>query len=228
MEQDITAARRTVAVSELNVRRYRDDTSRLVNNLDNGLTVLADLLYLRLHEDVEKMLGLDSMLAPVSPSKTKLLTMAKIDLYQIAESAVVVRKSDYLRDDGQWYVSWLSQLRLGELSPDGNELAQIADYLAQTADQRRLTFTNVLAQVVPESRRAPLVLFQLVPLAVHITTALAFGDLAQAVALRTQQAIHLPAISDCPQCKGRLLATGDKCLRCGNPLWDSLWLTRSD
>lgn len=64
MQQEITAARRAKAVYELREHENRTDAIQVVDHLDSGLTLLAELLYVRLHEDVEKMLGLDSMLAP--------------------------------------------------------------------------------------------------------------------------------------------------------------------
>ena len=103
------------------------------------------MLYARLHEDVEETLGVDSMLAPIAPAKTKALPVRETESYQIAESAVLVRRSGCVREDGPWYVHWLSRLRLGELSPQAAELARVADYLSQTADQRRLQAAHLPA-----------------------------------------------------------------------------------
>ena len=81
------------------------------------------MLYARLHEDVEETLGVDSMLAPIAPAKTKALTGRETESYQIAESAVLVRRSGCVREDGPWYVHWLSRLRLGDrCSQCGNPL----------------------------------------------------------------------------------------------------------
>ena len=228
MEQDRLTARRDAAARQLNERENRSDGNQVVDSLDRGLTVLADLLYSRLHKDVEDVEGLDSMLTPISPSTTQSRGLREINLYQIAESAAFARMSSYTRDDGAWYVQRLSRLRFGEPPPQTDEIARIEDYLLKSAEQRRLAFTNVLARVVPESRRAPLVLFLLTPLAVHVATALAFGDPQRAAAVRSQQAAHLPAIEGCPLCRRRLLANGDQCPRCGNPLWGFRWLTSSE
>ncbi len=228
MDEDRSKSRREAAARQWNEHANRGDGNELVESLDRGLTVLADLLYSRLHKDVEDSEGLDSMLTPISPTKTQSRGLREINLYQVAESAALARSANYVRDDGAWYVQWLSRLRLADPPPQGDEKARIEGYLATSAEQRRLAFTNVLARVVPESRRAPLVLFLLTPLAVQVATALAFGDDRRAAAARTQQAVHLPAIDDCPQCRRRLLPNGEQCPHCGNPLWGFRWLTCSE
>jgi hypothetical protein len=220
--------RRAAAAREWNEHEKSGDGEQLVNSLDRGLTLLADLLYVRLHKDVEATQGKDSMLTPVSPHKTQSLAMREIGLYQIAESVVFARLANYVRDDGSWYMDWLGRLRFVEPSPQPQEMARIMHDLSQTADQRRLAFSDLLARVVPESRWAPLVLFLLTPLATHAATALAFGDSQRAGEVRRQQAVHLPAIDGCSQCRRQLLPNGELCPRCGNPLWSYEWLTSSD
>ena len=74
----------------------------------------------------------------------------------------------------------------------------------------------------------PLVLFQLLPLAVRIVTALAFGDHACARDARNSQVAHLPSIRYCRQCRGEVLENGEQCEQCGNPLWEYKWLTAAD
>ncbi len=85
-----------------------------------------------------------------------------------------------------------------------------------------------MARVVSESRRAPLVLFRLMPLAVEIVTTLAFGDSPKAAQLRNRQTVLLPAILDCHHCRGKLLDNGEQCPECGNPLWQFDWLSSVD
>ena len=82
--------------------------------------------------------------------------------------------------------------------------------------------------VVHESLAAPLVLFRLLPPAVQIVTARAFGDRKTADELRSQQAALLPSISDCRQCGGIVLGDSEQCPKCGNPLWTYEWLTAAD
>ena len=228
MQRDESVTRRPAAAGELNQHEGWDDGLPVVESLDGGLALLAHSLYIRLHEEVEQTLGADSMLVPISPAKTRAKTLVEINMYQAAESAVAVGQGGYLRGDAAWYVRWLVCLRLGELSADGHEIASAARYLTQSADQRRLTFSNVLSRVLPESRGAPLVLLRLFPLAVHAVTALAFGDQIRAEQLRAQQTQLLPALTDCRDCHGRLLANGELCTRCGNPLWKTQWLKVAD
>jgi hypothetical protein len=228
MPGDDSAARRPAAASELGEHENRRDGPRIAESIDCGLALLAHTLYIRLHEDVEQLVGTDSMLMPVAPEKTRIRTIREIGLYHVAESALLVRQAGYLRDGGDWYVHWLGRLRLGEFAPDGSDTARIAHYIADPPDRRRLRFTDILSQVLPESRRAPLVLFRLVPLAVQVATALAFGDTAGAGQARSEQAEQLPAMADCRHCKGRVLENGEQCTHCGNPLWKSQWLTAAD
>jgi hypothetical protein len=228
MAAEELAARRAAAAREFDEHEHRDDGARLVDSLDNGLTLLADTLYVRVHEDVENMIGRDSMLMPLSPAKSRARTIEEIDFYQVAESAMIVRRLGWVRAEEDWYGPWLARLRFGVLPAAGAEWTRIAKYASQAADQRRLAFSNVLAQVLPESRRAPLLLFQLVPLAVHVATALAFHDRAAALDARRQQILLLPAIDDCHQCGGHLLGNGEQCPLCGNPLWNSKILLSAD
>ncbi len=125
-------------------------------------------------------------------------------------------------------MQWLARLRLGALSADVNVVRRFAQYASKTTDDRRLAFTDVLARALPESRRAPLVLFRLVPLALHVATALAFGDRGRASEVRDRQTSLLEAIADCRQCGGRVLENGQQCGQCGNPLWTFRWLTTAD
>jgi len=111
---------------------------------------------------------------------------------------------------------------------DEASAARVAQYRSKSADDRRLALTDVLLQVLPESRRAPLVLFRLMPLAVHIATALAFGDHATAAEVRARQIACLPSIRDCHRCRGEVADNGDLCEVCGSPLWRYEWLTVTD
>ena len=58
----------------------------MVTSLDSGLSVLRDLLYGRMHFDVEQIVGTDSMLIPLSESKTQLATKVQIEIFQVVES----------------------------------------------------------------------------------------------------------------------------------------------
>jgi len=214
----------TGATEAFNRSENRPDGAAVLDSLANGLSLLRDLLYVRLHEDVERIVGNDSMLMPVSERKTEKLTKLEIDLYQIAESAEAAGRRRYLRSGADWYRRWLLAARLPEAAENRKAEERIARYIAQSPDERRLAFSNILCGVLPESRRAPLVLFRLIPLAVEIVTSVAFGDHAGTSEARQEQVLLLPAIGDCPQCRGAVLENGTECQACGNPLWKFEWL----
>ena len=91
-----------------------------------------------------------------------------------------------------------------------------------------MAFSNILAAALPEALRAPLILLKLMPLAVQVATAQAFGKSADATQWRREQSNILPAIADCHQCHGELLESGEQCETCGNPIWTFEWLTMAD
>ncbi|MGA2065798.1 MAG: hypothetical protein ABSG86_12550 [Thermoguttaceae bacterium] len=217
--------RRAAAAEEFDHHEHRSDGEPLVANLGSGLTVLRDGLYTRIHEDVIRRVGLDSSLSPLSEEKSERMTKLEIELYQIVVSSLAVARRGYVDSDDGWYAEWLSRLRLGPVHSEGRVAKRMAHYSQQTPDQRRLAFSNILTAALPESRRAPLVLFRLLPSCVKIVTALAFGKPQDAGDWRKQQIEHLPAIRDCGQCRGRLLDNGVQCRACGNPLWKFEWLT---
>ncbi len=101
-------------------------------------------------------------------------------------------------------------------------------YVSKPANDQRLAFSNILATTQPEASRAPLILLRLVPAAVQIATALAFGKSADARQWRHEQTEILPSIPDCHRCHGKLLENGEQCTMCGNPLWTYEWLTNAD
>jgi hypothetical protein len=212
------------AVKEFNDRTGRTDGQNVAGSLLGGLTLLADLLYSRLHEDVERLVGSDSMLMPVSELKARQATKAEIAVYQVAESKVAVGNLGLLGPGDEWYVPWLARLTLGEFGAHAKVTARLTAYLAATPRKRQLAFTNVLVKVLPESSRAPLVLFDLFPLAIHLATAIACVSPGGASDLRHQQLALQPAIGDCQKCRGQILENGLECPVCGNPLWKHEWL----
>ena len=218
----------TEAIEEFNRHEHRGDGAQVAGSLAGGLTVIRDSLYARMHDDVERKLGMDSMLRPISDNKAERLTKAEIELYQIAESAVAARQHGYVRTDDDWYLQWLTRLRLGPGRADERVVNRLTRYCSKTPDDRRLVFTNILAKALPESNRAPLILFRLVPLSVRLATALAFGDHRSAADVRSRPVACLPAIADCQECHGGLLENGEQCRGCGNPLWKFDWLIATD
>jgi hypothetical protein len=216
------------SVEEFNRHEGRGDGEAAVLWLDRGLTMLRTSLYLRMHQDVERVIGRDSMLMPVSELRTMILANQTIEAYQIAESAAAARHFRYVADAEIWYLDWLARLRLGEKDWRGEIVERTKTLFAQTAEARRRAFSDEMAHVLHESLDAPLVLFQLLPPAVRIVTAQAFGDRKTAEELRSGQAAILPSINDCRQCRGQVLEGGEQCPKCGNPLWTYEWLTAAD
>ena len=228
MTTEDSVKRRVEAAEAFNRHENRGDAARVTAVLADGLSVLCNTLYRRVHYDVQRIIGMDSMLAPVSEERSEKTTKVEIELYQIAVSAAAVRQREYVATDDDWYLQWLTRLRLGEARAGSKAAERLAYYLSKTSRERRLAFTDVLANVLAESRKAPLVLFRLVPPAVEIVTALAFGDRTGAAEARNRQMDYLPPIRDCRECRGGLLAGGEQCEQCGNPLWKFDWLMSAD
>lgn len=225
MNAEARLQRRVEAAARFNEHLQRDDGERIAGSLADGLGVLADLCLTRVHIDVQRNFGMDSMLMPTSIVKTEERAKAEIELFQLCESAFQVRQCQYITADEAWYIKWLSELRLGEQASAAATAQRLAQYAARSHEDRRKVFSTVLERTLPEASRAPLVLYRLFPLAVCIVTSLAFGDHARAADLRKQQQSILPGINDCSQCRGNLLDNGEKCVHCGNPVWKYDWLT---
>ena len=217
-----------VLVKEFQEQSGRRDGLQAVVGLRSGLGLLSDVLCSRLHEDVEKAVGTDSMLVPVSeaqascaPRPRLLCTRLQNRRRQFGNSATGPprRMGTYrgLRDS-----------TLGESSLGQPWRQRIEEYVSKSERARRLAFTDVLVEVLPEARQAPLVLFLLFPPAVQIATALAFGDSAAADRFRTSQVDQLPIIASCRECHGRVLENGRCCGICANPLWKTAWLTLAE
>jgi hypothetical protein len=174
---------------------------------------------------VEKKFGVDSMLMPTSLIASEEKTHEQIEIYEIAESAAFVGDRHYTKSDTDWYLKWLARLLLG---PAANDLAvtqRIGQYLARSPDERRRAFSHIVERTLPETMRAPSIVYRLLPPAVAIVTAIAFGDHPRAVEVRREQVGLLPSIADCHECHGRLLEIGETCALCGNPFWKFNWLT---
>jgi hypothetical protein len=217
--------RRADAAAEFDRRRSRQDGSFVANSLADGLSMLRDGLFTRVHSDVERNVGMDSMLSPAAADRSAANGRTEIELYQIAESALTVEHDGYLTGDVAWFREWLERLRLGEQAGAPIVANRLNVYLSKTADERRRTFAQLLERSLPEARHAPLIVYRLFPLAVAIATAVAFGDHMRADAARKRQIFILPGITDCPSCHGRVLANEEKCAQCGNPFWTYEWLT---
>jgi len=214
----------TEAARRLSERDPTIDAPRVVPSLAAGLSLLRDRFYQRIHFDVEELVGQDSMLVPLSERRAYEQTRDVIEVYLVLESACEANQLGIPAARDDWFLGWLGELRLGERSP----LSEIARYRKKSPDARRRDFMDRLLKVLPESSKAPLVLYRLFPLAIGVATALAFGDHPRARTLRTQQVTCLPAVTECSQCQGALLENGESCDTCGNPLWKYQWLTIAD
>lgn len=203
----------------------RQDGNEIAVQLTNGLDLLSDLLFTRVHADVERHLGMDSMLTPLSELKSEMVARNEIDCFCVAEAALAARDHAFVRDEGQWFLNWLAALKMGTAASTPGVAAGLNSYWNDPADQRRLRFSNRLERVVPEASRAPLVLYRLTPLSAAIVACVAFGQGEIAKQIRGQQIRLLPGITDCPECHGKLLGNEQPCRQCGNPMWKHAWLT---
>ena len=195
----------------------------IVESLSVGLNTVRDQMFQRIHHDVETYFGMDSMSIPLAPDKSEYNARAEIDIWQILEVADFAREAGYVQDV-VWMRAWLGELRLGGSYRNGPVERRVKEYLDLDDDDRRRHFGSSLERVYPEARRSPLVLYQLMPLAVRIVVAVAFGATETASKQRDRQVFFLPGILDCRSCHGAVLDNGECCVDCGNPVWNYKWL----
>ncbi|HRX82281.1 MAG TPA: hypothetical protein P5307_24610, partial [Pirellulaceae bacterium] len=176
-------------------------------------------------DDVERKYGADSLVGTSMSDIERQDHLAKVEIE--AYAAIVVNdeviRSGYVGDDAEWFLPWMFHLRLGDAYKSVMD-KRVEYYESRTIEERRLKFVSVLQRVLPESARAPLVLFRLFPRAIRILTAVAFGDPLRAKELRAEQIGFLPGIVDCHECHGRVLDNEDSCRCCGNPVWNFTFL----
>jgi hypothetical protein len=151
------------------------------------------------------------------------LAEVEIEAYSCIVVGDEATAGGYVDGKDGWFLEWMFRLRLGEGYRSFFE-KRVDHYRSQTIEERRLKFVSVLQRAIPESARAPLVLFRLFPRSVRILTAVAFGDPLRAQELRNEQTKFLPDISYCHECHGRVLDNGDNCRCCGNPVWNFAFL----
>lgn len=199
----------------------------IVDNLCYGLTTVRQLLFKRIGEDVERHVGRDSMMMPVSLPASRRQVEWEIEVFQVAVASRLAEEKGYI-SDADWFANWLAELRLEQRAGEEASRLRIAEYRSMGVDQRRRTFSRALEGVFPQAMRAPLILFRLFPPSVDIVTARAFGDDETAWEVRHRQTSWLPAIPSCEECRGCLLDNGEVCPTCGNPVWNYTWLTASD
>src|SRR5262245_51509167 len=111
--------RRAEAAAVFDAHENRSDGQKIVAGMDDGFSVLRDLFFTRIHADVEKAFGMDSMLAPVSQLKSEAKTKTEIEIYLAVEAAAEARAARYVSTDDDWCLEWLGRLRMGDgLSAD--------------------------------------------------------------------------------------------------------------
>jgi len=215
------------AAKLFNQEQQRRDGLQVAERLSGDLTTLRESAMKRMiHSDQE--VAKDSMLLPTSQLKSQRLAIEEIEALMIAEATLEVRELGCLKSADQWFVDWLTALRLELWNPVGDLPQRVSDYLTQPDDERRLAFSNAIIQALPEARHAPLVLFRLLPPAARLVTALCFDNLPAAESIRAGQISTLPAIAYCRQCQGKVLQDGAECLACGNPMWNQECLCAVD
>ncbi len=219
------SGRREVAATELQAHGIGRHARQAVDSLSVGLTHLRDLLMVRAHDDVQQAYGVDTSLATSLSSMQRQTRHAKfeIEAYSCIVAAEEIAQQDHGDITDAWILDWLCGLRLGS-GYESIFKKRVEHYRSGSIEERRLKFVSILQEVMPESKRAPLVLFRLFPRSVRIMAAIAFGDAIRAELLRDEQTGLLPAISDCRECHGRVLENDEICRCCGNPLWHFTWL----
>lgn len=227
MNAQETVSQYSASAEAFDLHQRREDGLQVTASLCAGLTLLRDAFFDRVHADVEICVGKDSIFLPISEEKTERTTKMEIEAFLVAVSAATAGQRAYVADPAA-YRDWLARLRLEDLDPDGRAARRVVYYAGKSATDQRLAFSNVLATVLPESARAPLILLRLLPLAVQAVTALAFGQSEDAMQWRREEREILPSIGDCHDCHGTLLDNGRQCATCGNPLWNFQWLTVAD
>jgi hypothetical protein len=203
------------------------NSEQIVESLSVGLNTIRDLLFQRIHNDVELHFGMDSMKIPLSLDQSEYNAKAEIDIWQIVEACRFAVQSGYVPDVA-WMQNWLGELRLGGSFTNGPVQQRIAEYLERDESEQRRHFAIALEKVYPEAYKSPLVLHQLMPHAVRIVVSVAFGATEEATRQRDHQTFLLPGIRDCQACRGEVLDNGETCVDCGNPIWNYKWLLAAE
>ncbi|QEF98633.1 hypothetical protein Mal15_26880 [Stieleria maiorica] len=221
------SSRHTQAAASLDQVTGTGQGIGIVESLSIGLNTVRDLVFHRIHLDVERYFGMDSMSIPISLDQSEYNAKAEIDIWQIIEAADFAGNAGFVADHN-WVRGWLGELRLGGSFGNGPISQRVNEYAQQDEDGRRRHFASCLERVYPEARKCPLVLYQLMPSAVRIVVAVAFGATQLAAKERDRQTFLLPGISDCASCKAGVLDNGETCVDCGNPIWNYNWLLADD
>ncbi|MFN0020116.1 MAG: hypothetical protein ACKVP0_17790 [Pirellulaceae bacterium] len=219
--------RRAAALGSFSAVNPRPDAPEVIERLDVGLSLLRNQLYTRLQSDVQRNFGTDSMLMPLSQALTEHKAKGEIDAFVVGEVLDELTHSRALSQPMQ-NRHWLQELRFAGRQ-DRAALETRADaYLRLNDHDRQMEFSDMLEELLREARLAPMILYQLFPLAVRAMAALAFGDHLRGGEIRNRQASLLPSITYCRNCHGRLMDIDESCRECGNPVWTIRWMSQPD
>jgi hypothetical protein len=222
--------RQQIASETFDAHEDRRDGTVVVSKIHQGFSLLAKLAYSRVHGDVEKHLGVDSLYDPLSIAKSESRAKAEILAFAVGEAAHFAGERAYVRSGDQWCESWLAALLLDDKDVGGADVGggiarRLESYRDKSPDDRRRAFSLVLERAFPEAIRAPLVIYRLMPSAGRLAIAQAFDRADHAQAQRDRQVVILPNILDCGTCHGAVLPVGQACAACGNPFWKYELLT---
>jgi hypothetical protein len=217
--------RRQAATADFDAHENRRDGEAVVARMDDSCVLLADLVFTRIHGDVEKHIGIDSFYNPASASKGESRAKAEIHAFFACEAALFAEERAYVRSGEDWCQSWCAALLVGDDALGMPTAQRLAAYRDKSPDDRRRGFSLFLERAFPEATRAPLVIYRLLPLAIRLATAQAFEQADHAQAQRDRQLVLLPSIIDCTKCNGAVLPCGTSCDGCGNPFWKYELLT---
>ena len=147
-------SRCSTAAEEFDHHEQRSDGLRVIESICGGLTLIRDAVYARVHADVERRMGMDSMIFPLSEEKSERTTKLEIEIYQIVVAAGTAQAKGYVTD-GKWFRDWLAELRMGHLDSNSRAARRMSYYVDKSADDQRLAFSNILATTLPEASRGP-------------------------------------------------------------------------
>lgn len=211
--------RRRAATDAFNLHESRQDGEHIVARIDDALILLSDLVFLRIHGEVEQHLGVDSLYNPLSEAKSESKAKAETRLYLACEAGLFAEEREYVKWRNGWCETWLAELLIDERDLAMSAAERLATYHDKSPDDRRRAFSLVLERSFPEAIQAPLVIYRLLQPAARLATALAFDRADHAQAQRDRQLVVLPSILDCSTCHGEVLPCGQTCANCGNPFW---------
>ncbi len=139
--------RLAAAAAELAGHGHCHDAGQVVAGLADGLSLLRELFFERMHGDVERIIGYDSMLLGASAVRSEADTHIEIEIYEVVEAAAEAAAGQFTSDD-EWFCHWLARLRLG-MAADKPAIAQrFSFYVGKPPDVRRRTFLGTAAAAV--------------------------------------------------------------------------------